>query len=273
MRISKQIFAVLIVAVLASCFSVVAYADQQTDDTQRVEAERLWEAMIAAKGGRERLQAVTNVQMSEHEKYWHLLRHLEINYEGLFVFPNKAWVWDDQRGTVFGMSVRLHNFETNTHLSYVDSGHGARVTPIINPSQHNLVRLQLHLFGGTRWVRPVPQRARLGKLDNREVDIVEVRVDELPADERKVEFWLDRASHLPIQVVYYKSTKAGHEWSGDVPLSRYVEVNGIKIPGQIGRVRAKYQLNVDYDPRLFEQPPSISAGLDAWKNERSTKTH
>jgi hypothetical protein len=266
MRISKRIFTALIVALLSISVSAVAYANHQTGNADRLEAEKLWEAMIAARGGRERLHAVTNVQMSEHEKYWQLLRRLEINYEGMFVFPNKAWEWDDQKGTVFGMSVRLNNFETNTHLSYVDAGHGARVTPIINPSDRNLVRLQLHLFGETRWVRPVPQRTRLGKLDNRELDVVEVRIDELPPAERKVEFWLDRQSHLPVQVVYYSTIKS-RELSGAVPLSKYVEVNGIKIPGQIGRVRAKYQLNVEYDPRVFEQPPGISAGMNAWQKK------
>jgi hypothetical protein len=204
--------------------------------------------------------------MSEHEKYWRGFQRLAVNYEALFVFPDKSWEWDDQKGTVFGMAIHLHNFETNTHLTYVDAGKGARVSPMINPSRRNLVQLQLHLLAETRWVRPVPQKARLSKLDNMDVDVVEVRVNELPDESRKVEFCLDRKSHLPVQIVYF-STRNGRELSGGIRLSRYVEIDGIKIPEQIGRRRTTSKLNVAYDSRVFERPPNISAGIDAWKRK------
>jgi hypothetical protein len=233
-------------------------------DTDRQKAERLWELMLEAKGGKEHLLAVNNVQMSVREKYWWWLKRMEINYEGLFVFPDKSWEWDDQRGTVFGMSIHLHNFESNKHVSYVDTGKGARVVPILQPSKRNLIQLQLHLLAQTKWVKPIPQSFRTGKLGDREVDFVETTVLNFPSNEQKVEFALDRKSHLPLRVIYYWVIN-GKELSGGVSLSDYMDVDGIKMPAKVGVVRSKYQLNVEYDVRIFEQPPSLTAGIEAWK--------
>lgn len=231
----------------------------------RAEAERFWEMAIRAKGGRERLYAVTNVQMSQHEKYLALLRILTINYEGLFVFPNKSWEWDDQRGTVFGFSIHVHNFDRNFHQSYVDRGNGGSVEPLQLPGRSKFERLQLHLFMETKWIQPIPESFRQETLDGHKVDIVQTLVKEFPPDEQKVEFALDRKTHLPVKVIYYWSRK-GREFSGGLKLKDYVDVDGIKIPSKIGHVRSKYKLNVEYNPAVFEQPPSRDAGMNAWKN-------
>ena len=79
-------------------------------------------------------------------------------------------------------------------------------------------------------------------------------------------FALDRKSHLPRQVIYHTLT-FGKEYVGAVPLSDYVALNGIQMPGKVRRDRMIYQFNVDYNQQVFEQPPSRAAGIDAWKNK------
>ena len=265
MRFTATIFLLLAISISqCSPASAIGQAANQTGLDSRAEAERLWELMIAAKGGRERLHSVDNLLMSSHEKYWWEFRILTINYEGLFVFPKKSWEWDDQRGSVFGFSIHVHNFESNIHQSYVDSGKGGSVVPILQPSLRNLTKLQLHLLAETQWVKPQPVSARVGKESGRDADIVETHVNELPAGEQKVDFVLDRRSHLPVRVIYYWTIK-GRELSGGVELKDYLEVSGIKIPGKVGRVRAKYELNVPYDARVFDLPPSRDKGMAAWK--------
>jgi len=193
---------ILVLSVLILLQSSAFSFQASTGNSDRAEAERMWELMIQAKGGRERLHAVTNVQMSEHLKYLWGLRILRIDYEGLFVFPDKSWEWDDQRGTVFGFNIRLHNFEKNLHLAYFDRGQGASVTPMQRPSRRNLTTLQLHLFAETRWVQPVPVSFRSEKVDGKTVDIVQTRVKDFPEDEQKIEFVLDSKTHLPMTVTF-----------------------------------------------------------------------
>lgn len=149
---------------------------QVRSDVDRQEAERLWELVLKAKGGKERLLSVNNLQMSAHEKYWWWFKRYEINYAGLFVFPDKSWEWDDQRGTVFGMAIHIHNFETNKHVSYNDTGRGGLIGPIHEPSRRNLWQVQLHLLTHTKWIQPIPQRVRTGKVKERDVYIVETIV-------------------------------------------------------------------------------------------------
>jgi len=50
-------------------------------------------------------------------------------------------------------------------------------------------------------------------------------------------------------------------------LKNYVEVDGIMVPSRIGRTRPKSRLNVDFNPQVFEHPPSREAGMDAWQRK------
>jgi hypothetical protein len=191
---------------------------------------------------------------------------ITINYEGLFVFPNKSWEWDDQRGTIFGFKIHLHNFEKDFHRSYSDVGEGPSIVPIMQPSRRTFTTLQLELFTETKWVQPVPVSVRSETLNGRKVDIVQTRVKEFPEDEQKIEFALDRKTHLPLRVTYLW-TRNKRQFSGGVDLKDYVDIDGIKMPSKVGRIRAKYKLNVNYNPQIFEQTPSREAGMDAWKRK------
>ena len=51
----------------------------------------------------------------------------------------------------------------------------------------------------------------------------------------------------------------------------YRDVGGIQMPSK-ERMNPKYpmypiafQFNVEYDPEIFERPPSVEAGPDAWR--------
>lgn len=255
---------ILSVLVLPQSAAFPFQSIEPTDKSNRAEAERLWELMITAKGGRERLHSVSNLQKSEHEKYLWWFKMITINYEGLFVFPNKSWEWDDQRGTIFGFRIHLHNFEKDFHRSYSDVGEGPSIVPIMQPSRRHFTTLQLELLAETKWVRPVPYSVRTAELNGKKVDIVETKVKELPED--KVEFALDRKTHLPLKVTYFWTTN-NRQFSGGVDLKDYVDVAAIKMPSKVGKMRARYQINVEYNPQIFEQIPSRDAGMYAWKRK------
>lgn len=263
--ISCKTFFFSAIVVLTSVFAVPDARAQ--DQTSRAKAEQLWEQAIEAKGGRDRLHSITNVHMSEKGGFlccWGF-GYREYVYEGLMVFPSKSWEWDDQRGTVFGFTIDLHNFDKNIHQSLNKAG---SIVPIMKPSATSLTRLQLHIMMESKWVRPIPVGERIDKHDGREVDIVETRVAGLAWYDDKVEFVLDRKTHLPREVVYHWTTRDGRHLSGGVRLSKYISISGLRVPSHIGRQKFRYEFNVEYDERIFENAPDATLGMYAWKKKK-----
>lgn len=251
--------------------SAVVSASQTTSRGSREEAERLWEEAIAAKGGRERLYSINNLQFSFRDRAWWNLRRVPNNMEALYVFPGKSWEWFDQTGTIFGFQVRMNNDERHMHLAYSDRGAGkdVSVSTLMSPLPSSggltmMIIRQLDFLMETRWVKPIPVSVDRGKVGRHAVDIVHTVLKGDRGVEEKVSFALDRESHLPRQVIYHTIT-FGKEYTGAVPLSDYTAINGIQMPSKVYGKRWVFDLNVDYNERIFEQPPSREAGIDAWK--------
>lgn len=237
----------------------------------REEAERLWEQAIAAKGGRERLYSISNLQLSVRDKQWWWFRRVPYEIEALYVFPGKSWEWTDQTGTIFGFIIRMRNYDQGIHFAYLDHGKGGSVSPskdqaIYRGGMSAIINAQLNYLMETRWVNPTPVSVARGKVGGHAVDIVRTVVRGYPKGEETVSFALDRKSHLPRQVIYH-TVSFGKEYSGGVSLSDYAAINGVQMPGKVGRDRTIYQFNVDYNQQIFERAPSREAGIDAWKNK------
>ena len=237
----------------------------------REEAERLWEQAIAAKGGRERLYSISNLQLSVRDKQRWWFRRVPYEIEALYVFPGKSWEWIDQTGSIFGFVIWMRNYEENIHWTYIDRGKGSSASPSQDQAKYRsgmnlIINAQLKYLMETRWVKPIPVSVEQGRIGGHAVDIVRTVVREYPKGEERVSFALDRKSHLPRQVIYH-SVVSGKEYSGGVSLSDYAAINGVQMPGKVGRDRTIYQFNVDYNQQVFELAPSPKTGIDAWKNK------
>jgi hypothetical protein len=51
-------------------------------------------------------------------------------------------------------------------------------------------------------------------------------------------------------------------------LSEYADVDGIQMPHKIEDIPQRYRFNVDYDEALFEVPPTVEAGPEAWRPKK-----
>jgi len=280
MRI-RSLNSVLVAALLilsASVCPVLSAEHKQTQSSQdanRAEAERLWELAIAAKGGRERLHAANNLQISINEKVWYGLKRVSYIREALYVFPGKFWEWNDQQKTVFGLSIRMYNHDRDIDLWYTDHGKGARVARPIDlvHGKAGLIPIydaQLRYFMETRWVKPIPINVHEEKLDGKTVDIVQTIVKGYPTkdgtDEQRVGFAFDRKTHLPIKIIYYRVVQ-GKEHSGGLPLSDYVDVDGNQMPSKILDLKSSFKVNVDYDEQIFVREPSVEGGIKQWEKK------
>ena len=81
----------------------------------------------------------------------------------------------------------------NPHLTSHSSGLPASVG---DEDDTALKRVQFTLLLMTRWLEPDPLRARKARLGLKRVDVVET-----DADGRRVDYYLDPESHLPVKVV------------------------------------------------------------------------
>jgi len=238
----------------------------------RQEAERLWELAIVAKGGRERLYNVKNLQISIREKVWYHLRRVPFIEEDLYVLPGKSWEWNDQRKTIFGFSLKVSDYDQRLSRWYTDQGKGGTIgTPVDwvrgKASLVTLYDIQLRYFMETKWVKPIPVSVQQGKVGRKSVDVVQTIVKGYPTkdgtDEERIAFALDQKTHLPLQVIYYTIT-FGKEYSGAVSLSDYVDVDGIQMPSKVYGLQSTYQINVDYDGQIFVGEPNVKAGIQQW---------
>ncbi|CDM67172.1 hypothetical protein [Pyrinomonas methylaliphatogenes] len=244
------------------------------------EAERLWEQAISAKGGRTRLHQVRNLVVSSRATYrLSLFKRGQLHYEEFYVFPSKMWAWYDDRPSVLGLYLRMFNFDDSLFYE-TQEGSPPKKLSERNDGRFFLLRAQLVYLMETRWVKPIVVGMTRGHVGHQDVDIIQTLVNE-----RRIDFALDRESHLPVKISIYPSEtdvqaakRSGGVDAPDVPinsvlLSDYIEVDGIKMPRVVNfdrtiDVRTSYLFNVTYDERIFKQPPSIEAGPEAWRARR-----
>ena len=250
---------------------------QTQADKERREAERMWEQMIKVKGGRERLHAITNMLLTSGDKP----RDIGIN---LYVFPGKWWSWTQAPPSPDTIWVDMTNLERN--ISIVVSNGGAYNPLEMTEQRRRDIRREMlqeacaYLLE-TKWLQPKPLRVTQQRVGRERFDVVEtlVRDAESGLDER-MDFYVEPESLLVYRVVRYYEGKPNRYYC----FADYVVTDSIQMPRRAGRQVYRPELwskpffcglhslsarfNVDYDPRLFERPPSVAAGANAWRAAR-----
>lgn len=283
MRVLLIITLILLTVLLPRRIQEIVVAENmKPQEASQEEAKKLWEQAIAAKGGHKRLYEVHNLVVSSHAKYkLGFMKSGQQHFEEFYVFPNKSWLWFDERPSKLGLAVKMNNLDRNLFfLTYPDDPESPRKLGVA-PEEANsfTVRAQLLYLMETQWIKPVPVKVTRGRINGKAVNIVHTFVRN-----RQVDFALDPESHLPVNVtIHYRSDKdvtssagvlpIGESVLNSVALSDYAEVNGIQIPHTINfdqgvNSRTSYQMNVAYDERIFERPPIIEAGPEAWREAK-----
>ena len=262
---------IVMVLNLLCCLSIphVALSSQAASPRdEREAANRIWEQAVAAKGGRERLHAVTNMVISTTGEYGAWPNKKRVRREELLELPNKYWFFDDYRPAVFGVRISMYNYDTMRKYIVTEGNPQTKVEPITETQKKKALRNnQLSFLLESRSLKPTLVKASQERIGRREVDVVQTIV----AGER-VDFAFDRKTHLPVQVSYFDIFE-GKEYVNIQSFSDYVEVGGIKVPQKISyddgsKYRATFKFNVDYNEDIFVKPASISAGPEGWMVKR-----
>jgi len=263
------------ILVVAAVSAIVCVSGDAADIER---AQQLWEQLIMAKGGRERLRNVRTMVQSERTRVMTGDEH----WVRAYVFPDRVWQWADMSSTVLGMELSVYNLST---------GRGYSVRPNTGPptettgpksmqaGRHFLHEAQLIYLNETAWLHP-DVKGLLVVHEAAEVqdsDAIETLVNG-----ERVDFYLDRTTHLPVQITVHhhldfpvKDARAGIRIH---LLSDYRNVGGIQVPHCeilatpmriMGTIRFDTQLNVPIRDDLFTSPPSLEDGPDGWKPKSS----
>ena len=266
-------------AALAFAISASAQGAVQKKYDNRARAQALWEEALRAKGGRERLHSVRNFLISSNIDVEAPKGSGITETERLYVLPGKAWIYQFTPHFDVSLEATVINMERNLCMVTLAPARGD-VPPLSScvPTTWaaRLIQDPVIYLMETEWVRPVPVRARVEGTGSGQVDVIETKVGDL-----RVDFYLHRKTRLPTKLVTddYNGVKQATQRMGlTVHLDKYVNVDGIQMPGRVIRqpdvgwsiVRrdtetARYKFNVEYDKTIFDNPISKKAKANDWK--------
>jgi len=255
----------------------------QSEDAERSEARNLWEQMLVAKGGRDRLLGVKSMVQTERLRLFAAkpgLKDTKTEMVRLFIFPDREWQWYDAGSTVFGLSLYLYNIGLNFGYS-VRPSEPPHELEDLRSGANTLWETQLTYLHESASVHPEPVRILRTPGLPRGQDVIETKLDHRATEtalDYRADFFLDRRTHLPVNVLVYQLEsrwKPVHVVITGYALSKYRKVDGIMLPGRVtysqppgsDGIDADYdiELNVPYREDVFTHLPSLEAGPYAWR--------
>ena len=236
--------------------------DQSEDQTN---ARLLWEKAISAKGGRDQLHNVRSLVMSYEETVRNFLGIVvhRGTVERLYVFPDKRWEWDDGLPPPFRLTVRSLDIEHDVRCYFYEGASAPKCKRATDSpeAEESLTQFQYLYLLETKWVKPIPFDVSVERIGLKKVNVVHTRFSD-----KRINYWLDRKTHLPIRVALFYGT--GDKPRLTVDFSEYAPVAGIQMPQRQNRGRISFEINPDYDNQIFRSlsPP---AGPKAWRRTKA----
>ena len=234
----------------------------------------LWEQIIEAKGGREKLHSVTNMLVTKGSTP----DNIGVFFE---VFPNKSWSWTKGPPSPKVVWVDMVNLDYGVYL--VASNDGLLSNDKLSKERNALIKSEkmrhacIYLLE-TKWCHPEPIRVTRLAINNKKLDVVETRIkDEETGYVDRIDFAIEPESLVVFRVYEYGGKIDRKEPLGVVCFDNYQVVDGIQMPqASYERIFDKLtdkcyfrplsvKINVEYDKNLFERPPTVDAGSDDWK--------
>lgn len=237
------------------------------------EAQTIWEKVLDAKGGKERLHSVQSVLRSTRVPSRVRSRSFDRQIEELFVLPSQYWSWADERPTLYGINSFTLDFETRRRYFIWDTDSAPRISvadPKVEGWRFDLMQAVELLE--TRWMRLTPVRTWSEKAGKTTSLLVQCKF-QTPNGWATATFTLDSKTFLPVRATVTRPLSLDALAKHEFEFLDYVDVIGIKMPTLIHYVdtalkydqKLRYQFNVDYNPVLFERGPRIEDGLEGWR--------
>lgn len=232
------------------------------------EAQRLWELMIKAKGGREALHKVNNILVQSNSRSQTTSgREYQHKRESLAVLPDKIWSYDDARPDVFGVTTYMGNYENMTEYFWAEGRQNVVAEPISSAYGRAMKAYQnttIFCLSESRWLEPRVIDMKTDLVGSEKVFVIQTNVDG-----RRVDFAVSQKTYLPVKIILYEVGTNDPSRRDELLLSNYLEVEGIQVAqveqfNRQGIETLKIRFNVEYDPSIFVRAPK-KMGSNAWK--------
>lgn len=253
------------VAVVSLAVVVIVPTLANDGEAEQVKAQKLWEGSIAAKGGREQLRSIRSLYIQGEFK------GADDRSYDLYVFPDRSFGYFYWAAAYERTDVTIYNGKRN--ISWWQEGNNtAHVQRDTETAVDLMKKAELTLLLVTQWLEPKALRARRDWVGLKRVDVVETDVNGWHVD-----YYLDSKTKLPVklQYGYSKIERAKGEMNRVVELYDYRLVSGVMMPHRLvysftdgperSDQRVTYELNVDYDEQIFENPPTPRMKPDSWR--------
>ena len=235
---------------------------------QEPTADSVWEAAMAAKGGRERLHTVKSL---------YAMRSLPENdrdYD-FYVFPSYSYVYS-YGGRREDVAKVIWNDKLNCSWWLSPSGKPAQLIKDEEDDRRGMVEAQLLYLMETRWLKPTILKTEKMRVGFSKVDVVDVE-----AQGYQARFYLDGKTHLPYKVFFPDKRILVEGAVGEIlQLADYTSVDGIMMPAKIthsfvvapGRWKeeVKYEINPPYKEEFFYHPPTLRTQPESWRLTNTT---
>ena len=215
----------------------------------------LWERVLRAKGGRERLRAVHSLAIYMQPAPV-VLAGPPTNW--LCVFPNRYFQYV-ARGMGDGPSATVVDAASGRVATDVN-GMPRRVFQMSGAEQDRLTLNQIVYLLETGWLHPEPVSANGNELT-------------VEAGGRTFRLHLNNAP-LPVRV--YSPSLPGRKpkVSYDYHLSHYRDYEGVQLPTRVTLVShvawtwdVDYEVDARYNPAVFARTPDLAAGPEPWRQQ------
>ncbi len=162
----------IIISIICFLSSVTIYAQvasAKAESKERLEAERQWEQMVEAKGGREKLNSVTNMMLTKGKA--------PNNQIEFYVFPNRYWEWSKGKIVHEYTSASMANLDLGVYLSADESGltNSEKFAPIsggLNYSESWLMEACAFMLEN-QWLKPTPIKVTRETVGKERLDVVD----------------------------------------------------------------------------------------------------
>lgn len=270
----RVVAAVYLLLLSASGVSAQSGSPPPPTDKERREAQRVWGQMLEVKGGRAQLHAIENVLLTSGTKP---------NDTGidLYVFPGRLWSWRRAPPAPNVVWVEMVNPELGVRFVASNTGliRAEEMTEELSRDIKwgTLTKASAYLLE-TKWLQPEPRRVTRQRVGKEQLDVIETLLrDQVSGHEERMDFVIEPESLLVRRVVqHYKGKPVRYYCFDD-----YAPVGGILMPRRVGLNNYRFweqrnclsyslavRFNVEYDPGVFERPPTVAAGPEAWKPKR-----
>jgi len=266
--------------IICLLITLACAAGTLAQDANRQRAEMLWEEAIQAKGGRTRLHSIENFLISSTIDVNAPSKRVDVTTERLYAMPGKAWLYELTPAYDVSLEATVINTERNlcmVTLAPVGLTQSVPGLSVCVPTiwSERLVQDPVIYLMETNWVRPVPVNTRTEGKGKKQQDVIETEVGKL-----RVDFYLDRKTHLPVKLItdkYMGDPRLTGHMKLMITFEDYVDVDGVQMPRRVIREplgisfvrrdteRAKYRFNVAYDETIFNHPISKKAKSEDWK--------